>query len=103
MSDNPLAALAMRERAADACKNHHDILWSWPEQSACDECEEAIRALPTTFTDAELLAAAWKLPEVRAMLEAVREQSEYLSSCGEDGDLLRNTLAALAPFKGDNK
>jgi hypothetical protein len=39
-----------------------------------------------------------QLPEVQTLVEAVREQSEYLSSCGEDGELLRNTLAALAPF-----
>jgi hypothetical protein len=91
----------MRESAAKVCKDRSDILFLYPERFACDECATAIRDLPTTFTDAELLAAAMQLPEVRALLEAVREQSEYLSSCGEDGDLLRNTRAALAPFKKD--
>jgi hypothetical protein len=33
---------------------------------------KAIRALPTDFTDAELLAAAMQLPEVRALVEALK-------------------------------
>jgi hypothetical protein len=88
MSDNPLAALAMRERAAKACDGF------------CSECARAIRALPTTLPDAELLAAAWQLPEVRALIEAA---TLYVSLVqGADfGRQLRQydaLVAALAPF-----
>lgn len=101
MSDNPLAALAMRERAAKQVGDHgewmksHNLLGNGFDFAGQ---AKAIRALPTTFTNAELLAAAMQLPEGRALVEAAQEQSEYLTLCGEDGDLLRNTRAALAPF-----
>jgi hypothetical protein len=104
-----IAALVMRERAAAMIETH--VLETQydgsrvvvPSNLAKEDqhhrsLANAIRALPTTFTDAELLAAAMQLPEVRALIDAAREQSEYLSLCGEDGDLLRNTLAALAPL-----
>jgi hypothetical protein len=98
---HPLAALAMRERAAEDCDGY------------CYECATAIRALPTTFTDAELLAAAMQLPEVRALMENAKrlvswaEQTRASGDAGfwnwSDGDEYSDTLAALAPFKGDNK
>jgi hypothetical protein len=107
MSDNPLAALAMRERAAKACDGF------------CSECARAIRALPTTFTDAELLAAAMQLPDVRALVEALNHAQYGLSWAVryfKDQDVTKDdpcppctrglsaTRAALAPFtKGGNK
>jgi hypothetical protein len=121
---HPLAALAMRERAAKACKDQHDIFLndthrrdqpidSIEERFACDECATAIRALPTTFTDDQLLAAAWQLPEVRALVENAKrlvswaEQTRASGDAGfwnwRDGDEYSDTLASLAPFKGDNK
>ena len=89
MSDNPLAALAMRERAAKACDGF------------CNECARAIRALPTTFTDAELLAAAMQLPQVRALVEAATTVGMITD---EDRKPWHDLLAALAPFtKGGDK
>jgi hypothetical protein len=115
-----IAALAMRERAADACKNQRDIFWSWPEQSACDECEDAIRALSTTFTNFELLAAAAQLPEVRALLDTADDLLNAITAKNQFGDRSLtitgstanlewligaedDTRAVLALFKGDNK
>jgi len=92
MSDNPLAALAMRERAAKACDGF------------CNECARAIRALLTTFTDAELLAAAMRLPQVRALIEAATPFSQAVIRNGVPvaGAIGRtditNIRAALAPF-----
>jgi hypothetical protein len=80
MSDNPLAALAMRERAAEMIETH--VLETQydgsrvvvPSNLAKEDqhhrsLANAIRAIPTTFTDAEMLAAAMQLPEVRALVE----------------------------------
>lgn len=72
-AETALAALAMRERAAEICfvPEQAHIAWdmkngNFPKRSARHEYIAAeIRALPTTFTDAELLAAAMQLPEVR--------------------------------------
>jgi hypothetical protein len=98
---HPLAALAMRERAAEDCDGY------------CYECATAIRALPTTFTDAELLAAAMQLPEVRALVENAKrlvswaEQTRASGDAGfwnwRDGDEYSDTLAALAPFMEGGK
>lgn len=73
---SPLAALAMRERAADKLS---EILDGWEVirkyhktgSFAGDAAVKSILALPTKFTDAELLAAAMLLPEVRAMVDAL--------------------------------
>lgn len=91
MSDNPLAALAMRDRAAKSC----DVF--------CNECARSIRALPTTFTDAELLAAAMQLPEVRALVEAAIDMRDYGTVLAEQ-KYHHNLAAALVPFmKGGDK
>jgi hypothetical protein len=101
MSDNPLAALAMRESAAKVCKDRSDILVLYPERFACNECASAILALPTTFTDADLLAAAMQLPEVRALVDALNAMlfnalhGNGLEAHYKARDAAR---AALAPF-----
>jgi hypothetical protein len=83
-----IAALVMRERAAKACDGF------------CSECARALRALPTTFTDAELLAAAMQLPEVRALLEALRSKTIMDPDNSNSTWLDAAARAALAPFKG---
>jgi hypothetical protein len=79
-----LAAPAMRERAAKACDEF------------CSECARTIRALPTTFTDAELLAAAMQLPEVRALVKALKMASIWLNYDGRYD--MQGINAAIAPF-----
>jgi hypothetical protein len=86
---HPLAALAMRERAAEMTETH--IVETQfdgsrvvvPSNLAKEDqhhrsLAEAIRALPTTFSDAELLAAAMQLPEVRALVEAAGDMKKQL-------------------------
>lgn len=92
-----LSALAMRERAADAyCKGD----WDW-----FSDADDAIRALPTTFTDAELLAAAMQLPEVQALIESATPFSQAVIRNGIPvaGSIGRtdvtNIRAAIAPFR----
>lgn len=95
-----LSALAMRERAAAYMEKptHQGIRPTWPSD---------IRTLPTTFTNAELLAAARLLPEVQA-LEAI---AHYFTSTNKDDvtvilagnpNVCRGVIdaarAALAPF-----
>lgn len=95
---HPLAAMAMRERAADKAvrkmkfyekKSTHEPT----SYHAFDECSTALgyfaqelRKLPTTFTDAELLAAAMQLPEVRALVEAADDLNEAISATNKFGD-----------------
>jgi hypothetical protein len=68
---HPLAALAMRERAASVTGITFDAQFAYKDELRSQYIiAERIRALPTTFTDAELLAAARLLPEVRALIEA---------------------------------
>jgi hypothetical protein len=102
MSDNPLAALAMRERAAEDCDGY------------CYECATAIRALPTTFSNDELLASAMQLPEVRALADIAFEAKTQLENRAYEGvncytgekqkyygvrqETLSALCAALAPF-----
>jgi predicted DCC family thiol-disulfide oxidoreductase YuxK len=93
----------MRERAAEDCDGY------------CYECATAIRALPTTFTDAELLAAAMQLPEGRALVDAADDLLNAITAENKFGDrsltitgptanlkLLMgaedDALAAIAPF-----
>ena len=93
MTDTPhLEALAMRTRAAEAMT---PMLRSMISRGYA---ADLILALPIEADPAALVAEALRLPEVRALVEAATEQAEYLSLCGEDGDLLRNLLRALQPF-----
>jgi len=93
MTDTPhLEALAMRTRAAEAMT---PMLRSMISRGYA---ADLILALPLEADPAALVAEALRLPEVRALVEAATEQAEYLSLCGEDGDLLRNLLRALQPF-----
>lgn len=103
-------ALAMRTAAAKAMGDYHwqryadkkdggklsspAVFTSHTHQHVMD----AILALPLEADHAALLAEAVRLPEIAALVEAATEQAEYLSLCGEDGDLLRNLLRALQPF-----
>lgn len=73
--------------------------------AACNECARAIRALPTTFTDDELLAAAMQLPDVRALVDELRQivientiQQGGGMSDPHGGPCARIARAALAPF-----
>jgi hypothetical protein len=86
----PQAAVVMRDRAAKALARRIDEIakenGSWepdtnevnlPEwaETACEELEEiekVVRALPTEFTEAEFLAAALALPEMRALWGAAK-------------------------------
>jgi hypothetical protein len=83
-----IAALAMRERAAEDCDGY------------CYECATAIRALPVAFTDAELLAAAGQLSKVRALLDAANAvDDEYgVQPHGPILHSIKALRAALAPF-----
>lgn len=116
MSDNPLAALAMRERAAAMIEtNVVETRFDGsrvvvPSHLAKEDqhhrsLAKAIRAMPPTFTDAELLAAARLLPEVRALIEAATPFSQAVIRNGVPvaGAIGRtditNIRAALAPFK----
>jgi hypothetical protein len=119
MSNNKLAALVMRERAAEMIETHVvETQYDGrrvvvPSNLAKEDQHQrslaaAIRALPTTFTEAELLAAAAQLPEVRELVENAKrlvswaEQTRASGDAGfwnwRDGDEYSNTLAALAPF-----
>jgi hypothetical protein len=95
-----IAALAMRERASKMIETH--VLETQydgsrvvvPSNLAKEDqhhrsLAKAIRALPTTFTAAELLAAAMQLPEVRSLVEAVRAEIE-----------VRNLFLSTAPDRG---
>jgi hypothetical protein len=68
-------------------------------KGAYGACEN-IRALPTTFTDAEMLAAAMQLPEVRALIEALRSKTIMDPDNSNSTWLDAAARAALAPFKG---
>jgi hypothetical protein len=114
MSDNPLAALAMRERAAEMIETHvvetqyDGSRVVVPSNLAKEDQHQrslaaAIRALPTTFTDAELLAAAMQFPDVRALIEALRSKTIMDPDNSNSTWLDAAARAALAPFKGDNK
>lgn len=89
-----LAALAMREQAALA------VITSMPLMpfmiTGINDVMKAIRALPATFTDAELLAAAMQLPEVRALVDALKMASIWLNYDGRYD--MQGINAALAPF-----
>jgi len=101
---SPLGAVAMREKAAEMCfaPEAAHIAWdmaqgNFPKRSARHEFIAAmIRALPTTFTDAELLAAAAELPEVRALVELLKQARGKVHSLYHGWH--RQTDAALAPF-----
>jgi hypothetical protein len=118
MSDTLLAALAMRERAAEKLS---EIIDGWevirkyhePGSFSGDAAVKSIRTLPTTFTDEELLAAVMQLPEVRALVSALNHAQYGLSWAVryfKDQDVTRDdpcppctrglsaTRAALAPF-----
>jgi hypothetical protein len=95
---HPLAALAMRERAAKACDSIAGNTADFPRdyRRAAGQCSAMIRALPTTFTDAELLAAAMQLPEVRALIEALKMASIWLNYDGRYD--MQGINSSLAPF-----
>lgn len=132
----PLAAVAMRDRAESVAKHHaeagreklsihqrgsqesHD--WGIVV-SRSDMIGEQIRALPTGFTDAELLAAALQtLTDEQMLAELVRRNKvtkclrdrtvrdvEILVGIGKNNSVniqfFNADLAALARIKGDVK
>lgn len=118
----PLAALAMRERAAEVAIKRKGIgADTMPHPyddgylAACDECARAIRALSPTFTNAELLDASMQLPEVRALVSSAEKalqhegsvfygpQSDQNSRASFNG-VTRQLRKALVPFmKGGDK
>ncbi len=58
----------------------------------------AILALPLEADRTALLAEAVKLPEIAALIEAAKEQWQYMQLCNDKGDLERNIRTALQPF-----
>jgi len=101
---SPLGAVAMREKAAMAAR------LAGPAQDLADyelstvgkdrrvmamRCEADIRALPLP-TPAELLAAAAELPEVRALVELLKQARGKIHSLYHGWH--RQTDTALAPF-----
>lgn len=93
---SPLSAVAMREKAA--------ALFTIPEAKPV---ADRIRAIPTTFTPAELLAAAMELDEVKALVDA----AALISAMNDNhapfgGEIYQDRIArawpalraALAPF-----
>ena len=92
-ADSPLGAVAMREACATVTE------WTaWGERHNLTEAtRRAIRALPTP-DHAALLAAALKLPEVAAMVEAANAVLMHLP---DDPDTVWRTLEdALAALEG---
>lgn len=109
---SPLGAVAMREKAAKRIEqNTNPCLtasgWSEVEcvrfyegqSKSASKFAAAIRALPTTFTDAELLAAAAELPAVVELIIAGRE-SAYGGGAEEMSalDKALEQFAALVPW-----
>jgi hypothetical protein len=98
----------MRERDAKACDSIAGNTADFPRdhRRAAGQCSSQIRALSATFTDAELLAAAMQLPEVRALVEAASKMAEgIIVECNFQNDHSQsyfsrymNMRAALAPF-----
>lgn len=108
-----LAVLAMRERAAvvaDKMASSAKLRISGKAPADTDKvwgifgCAEAvaasIRALPTTFTDAELNAAAMQLPDVRALVMAIGHLVSNMAGFdAEDIWSVQFAKDALAPFR----
>lgn len=105
-----LAAIAMRERAAEELDSDVADLKADASRfrqgtdpyhgrmafaEAAKMQAERIRALPPTFTDAELLAAAMQLPEVLALVEAADAvDDEYI------GLFHYNHMASMSSIEG---
>jgi hypothetical protein len=111
----PLAEVAMRERAAGVLNDQIKRCYELGAQHhvpVLAAVRRNIEALPTTFTPAELLAAAMQLPEVWALVGALKEAGDVIESYHKNtgidlGDASRmpfykDTMvkidAALAPF-----
>ena len=89
---SPLGAVAMREKAAGLMDMHNGVPCQppdrWPKRDAdlyvsaqmgaSDSHKYAIRALPTTFTDAELLAAAAEVILQHALREPKEDKEDPL-------------------------
>ena len=82
-------------KSLDAERDANSILTSEVESLRAELA--AIRAIPLP-TDADLLAEAMKLPEVRALTHAVASQIAYMDMCEHHGELHSRLVAALAPF-----
>lgn len=80
---SPLGAVAMRDAAANRCDG-------WAGDWDGEQLGDAIRAIPLP-THAALLAHAMRLPEVAAMVEALK----WYDDPSSQGDVARATLAAL--------
>ena len=102
MSDNPLTALAMRERAAGTAAGEI-AAFGYAEFSPFMRYK--ISALPTTFTYAELLAAAMQLPEVQALVDAIGYLVSGMARFdAEDYGSVQIATDAISPFmKGGDK
>jgi len=84
---SPLGAVVMREKAADVCdEGNVGKFWG-----------NAIRAIPLP-TDAELLAAAAELPEVRALVDAGEVMANALRGSYIVPGSATAWAAAIAPF-----
>jgi hypothetical protein len=101
-------AKLIRERAAQ----HIDSCSEGPWAKFGFQMAREVRALPTTFTHTELLAAAMRLPDIKALVDAMKEAGDVIESYHKNtgidlGDasqmpFYKDTMvkidAALAPF-----
>lgn len=94
---SPLGAVAMRDAAANRCDG-------WAGDWDGEQLGDAIRALPLP-THAALLAAALRLPEVAALVEAlddmciIAKQDDWDKSLSGRQLVYRNSCAALAALE----
>lgn len=114
---SPLVAVAMREKAAETAAHHAKYtreavttataaaimanLISVTQTKTANAIEDEIRALPPTFTDAELLAAAAELPEVKALQKAIKAaRFSFVEFNGfkKNSIMIEGLDAAIAPF-----
>ncbi len=106
MTDH-LHALAMRTKAAETATEYMDWADNWGEyknQKACDICSAeiatAILALPLESDHAALLAEAVKLPEIVALIEAMRGTLPALAESGSYPNMPHfNAVKALSALE----
>jgi hypothetical protein len=99
----PLAEVAMRGAAIgiiNAEIKHAHALGAQHHVPVLAAVRRSVEALPTTFTNAELLDAAMQLPEVKALVKKAQVIREFIDVySGPKTDIMKSKFyAALAPF-----
>ena len=82
----------MQERCAAVCRDQWVII---PEPGTARDCYDAIRALPAT-TPADRLAAALRVPEVAALVEAASVVRFATFPIRGQATAIHDAIAALA-------